>query len=180
MRKNFFIGILLFLLGIWVAQLIGKEYFATYGYLNSFHRERFVEEDLNLVDLFWNILWTRGKQFFLIWILQMSVCKRVLPLFLKALFVFLLGFFLAVCCMITGANGIWVVFATLFPHGICYFGALLGILDTRRMILPERRQKVKAVIMQSAICILLMMSGAILETVVGTRILRYVLKASKY
>ena len=70
MRKEFLVYIILFLGGIWIAQLIGKDYFATYGYLNSVHIERFVQEEMNYVDLFWNILWTRGKQFLIIWMLR--------------------------------------------------------------------------------------------------------------
>lgn len=180
MRKEFLVNIILFLGGIWIAQLIGKDYFATYGYLNSVHIERFVQEEMNYVDLFWNILWTRGKQFLMIWMLQMTACKRILPILLKLLFAFLLGFLLMVCCITVGPTGLLVVLATLFPHGICYFLAVWGLFGWQQTMRFEKRQRVKEIVIQIVICMLLIISGGILETVVGTRMLRYILKVSKY
>lgn len=180
MRKEYLVYIVLFLGGIWVAQLIGKDYFVTYGYLNTNHLDGFIREETDYVDLFWHILWTRGKQFLAIWILQLTFLKRVLPVLIKLLLTFLTGFLLMVCCMTVGATGLLLVLAAIFPHGICYLLALWGILGWQQTRVLDRKRRAKTIVLEVGICMLLIISGGILETIVGTRILKYILKVSKY
>lgn len=179
MKREYLIWVILFLGGIWSAQLIGKEYFFTYGYFNPYHLKRFVASEIDYVDLFWNLLWTRGKQFVALWILRMTPWKRGLPMILKMLFIFLIGFILMVCCMTVGATGVMVLLAALFPHGICYFVAVIGLLGNDQSMSWDQAKRGISIARKIGLCTLFVVSGCILETIIGTRILRYVLEASR-
>lgn len=178
MRREYLSYILLFLAGMWIAQVIGREYFMEYGYLTPYHLRNFAEAEMDYVDLFWNLLWTRGKQFLGLWILQMTPCRRILPVLLKRLVVLIMGFFLMVCCMIVGSMGILILLVVLFPQGICYGIGIVGMLGGNRDF-ALREGKHGAMLGKIGISILFMITGCILETILGTRLLRYILKASK-
>lgn len=168
MRKDTLGFILIFLCGLWVAQLIGKEYFLTYGYLNPYQVNDYIQETFDYVDLFWNILWIRGEQILLIVIFRMTKMKRMLPIALKGLLIFTMGFLLMVCGMIFGGVGILVLLVAVFPQGICYFFAIYSLIVTEENC-------VKTKVIKVIFCMLLVVSGCILETVVGTRLLKWTL-----
>lgn len=177
MKKENGIYLILFLLGMWIAQVLGREFFTGYEELRNMMYADLANVSVDYIDLFWNDLWIRGKQFLsLVFLCVMGRgWKQYYPYGLKGVSAILAGMWLMECVTIFGGAGICFFLASFFPQWICY-GLAIGLLflgEGSREICRKRNGKKVAILV--GVCGLLLVGGAILETVVGTRLVRGVL-----
>lgn len=173
-RKGIIFAILL-IAGIFGAQLFGTEFLRTYGFLNEYNLRAFARADLDKLNLFWNILWARGKLFLLLVILASTPARKWLLSGLEGILAFLIGFYGAACVICEGALGIGIFFLSLFPHGLLYGAAFFGFLHIERPVFYSKKKHVLSYILAIAIVLLLLVIGCILETGVGSVLLQRLL-----
>lgn len=176
MKRNLWICFLFLLAGILVAQLLGAEFFEAFGYLTDGQLQSFAVSSPDMMDLFWNILWKRGKLFFLVGLLCATSLKRLLPTAAKLLASFLSGFFAAVCILRMGIGGVLFLLAAVFPHGICYVLAGIRIYRLRPMYGADGKRKSAGLLLSVLWIWTLVLVGCISETLLGTRLLQWILK----
>ncbi len=177
MKKELLFVTILLLAGIFSAQLIGKQFFSTYGFLNEYHLQIYANTKLEWLTLFWNIMWERGKLFLLIIMFFGTPLKKTLPWILKSVLFYTIGLFGTACVMNLGIKGIGVLILSLLPHGIFYLMALLVVFRMERPIIyKETKYWLKKILMIGIICVLFVI-GCLIETTIGTYLLQILLKA---
>ena len=176
MKKEIAIGICFCFAGILCTCLFGYEYFTTYGFLNAYHMEAFAAADTEYLPPLANIVWERGKLFLAVAVLSLTVLRPVLPLVLRCLLYFTGGVFLAACVMNMGIRGIIFFIASLLPHGLFYFCALLLLLgiDYHRFYNRKNPWLMKTAWICSVIVLVLL--GCMTEASLGVSLLRLVVK----
>jgi hypothetical protein len=173
MKKEFVIIICFSLAGVLCSCFFGNDYFATYGFLNEYHMKSFAGATPDWLLLLGNIIWERTKFFVLMGILSATPVKRMIPLLLRSGFSFTGGVFLAACVMNMGIRGVLFFIVSCLPHGILYLLALLVMfrIDARQLRYG-RNPILKRMIYYMEIAVLVL-SGCILEAIVGTRLLQW-------
>lgn len=176
MKRDIWIGLLFLLGGILCAQLLGSEFFGNYGYLNEYQLQSFAYSKMDKMDLFWNVLWDRGKLFLVFVLICATSMRKLLPIVGKSLLGFLIGIFGTVCVMHLGAYGILFLLATLFPHWILYLAVLIMIYRFRPMYSHEGKRKNTRFFLQILLIWMLFLAGCVSETLIGTQLLQLLLK----
>ncbi len=176
MKKQILILLLLLLAGIFSAQLLGRGFFAEYGFLNEYHLRTFAAAKPDRMALFGSILWERGKLFLALAVLGLTPLKRVLPLMIEWILGFTIGFFGAACVMNLHAAGLGVLFLSLFPQGLFYLPVLFLLPAAGQP--PVYREKGYAVrkTLAFAILIILLIAGCLTEATAGTFFMQAFLK----
>lgn len=175
MKKEIIIGICFCMAGILCAAFFGYEYFTTYGFLNEYHMKSFAGTEWDSSSLLANILWERGKFFSLVWILSYTPVKKILPLILRCGLFFTMGVFLAACVLNMGPAGFAFFFASWIPQGFLYLAALLLLLHMEPgHFYHQKNVKLKKAAYVSAVLVLILF-GCVLEAVIGTKLLGFVI-----
>ncbi len=175
MKRKYMILVILLLAGIFAAQLFGTEFLRTYGFLNEYNLQTYAKADLDKLALFWNVLWARGKLFLLLVLLSSTPAKKWLLSGLEIAAAFLTGFYGTACVVCEGALGIGLFFLSLFPHGLLYAAAFVGFLRIERPLMYGRKKHIFSYILANVIVLLLLLTGCILETGVGSVLLQRLL-----
>ena len=177
MKRKCMILILLFLAGIFAAQLFGTDFLRTYGFLNEYHLRTFSSVKISKLDLFWNILWERGKIFLLIALLASTPIRRFLLPSLGCLLTFLTGFYGASCVICEGGWGMGLFLVSIFPHGLLYAAAVFGLLRTERPLFYINRKYRLSYLLAIGIMLLCLIIGCVLEAGVGSVLMQRLLSA---
>jgi len=173
MKKEIIVGSCFFVAGILCACFFGYEYFSTYGFLNEYHMQSFANAELNIPVLLGNIIWERGKFFLIIFLVACTPGKKIAPLILRCGICFTSGIFLAACTLNMGVGGILFFVVSWFPHGILYLLALIVIFCVDPHRFYNRRNPVLKKIALYASIVVMILLGCCVETVIGTRLLRW-------
>jgi hypothetical protein len=175
MKRKCILCLVLLLAGIFSAQLFGAEFLGTYGFLNEYYLKAFARANPDKLDLFWNILWERGKLFLVFALLAATPLRRWLRPFFLGIFSYLTGFYGAACLICQQLLGIGIFTLSLLPHGLLYAGALWFFLRLEPPALYCGKKYIFTYILAIVIVILLFLIGCILETAVSSPLLQNLL-----
>ena len=184
MRRQVLFLLVCFLAGVFSAQLFGTEFLVTYGFLNRHHIAAFVHADVPYLQVFWNVLWDRGKLFFFLAVLGMTPFQAVLPKLVKVVLAYTVGLFFWACLMNMGAYGILVCMGSVVPQILPYGAALVllfGLEGQPRYVGPGYTKssllRIPVIRYASAVAaiVLLIVMGAVLESSAGRLLLKAVL-----
>ncbi len=176
MKRNLWICVLFLLGGILSAQLLGADFFEACGYFSDGQLKSFAASSPDRMDLFWNILWKRGKLLLLTALLCATALKRLLPVAARLLASWLTGFFAAVCVLCMGIGGVLFLLAALFPHGICYAAAGIWMYRLHPMYGADGKRKSARLLLSVFGIWTLLLVGCISEALLGTCLLQGILK----
>lgn len=146
---------------------LSQEQFIAYAY-----------NETRFKDVFWSVLYERGKLLIGIILLMFTPLREKLSVILVSIFSFLFGFFCMSCILSLGMVGVVVAIFTVIPHGILYFIVILLLLQrrqTKRYIERNRRGKS---LLTFVILIFIFVAGCVLETVVGTQFVPWIIRLS--
>ena len=131
-------------------------------------------------DAFWNIMYERIKLFIFLFLLCFTPLRKYLSGIIVSVFSYIWGFFIMSCVIELGLAGVLVGMASVIPHGLLY-GALilmiLGVRDTRSYTHHNRGQLVLD-FMNIMIILLLFITGCVLEALVSTHFVPWVIRLS--
>ena len=173
-RKSWWI--VLFLAGVLLAQLLGSTYL-TETLLGADHLTNFAGQPLDPEELFFPILWKRGKLFFLIFLLCLTSFRRVVSKCLPVILLFVLGFYAGLCLACQGILGIGICFLSVFPHGVIYIFVLYLILHMKKPIQYSGKRYILTEFVSVLFVLLLFVAGCLLEATVGSFLLKHYLLA---
>lgn len=185
MKKQILFIAICFLSGVVSAQLFGTKFLTTYGFLNSYHIRAFVMGKTEYMQMFWNILWVRIKEYLFLALLGFTPVRKILPQFIKSVLAYTFGLFLWACVMNMGLYGILVCVCCIFPQGILYFTAIVLLIKLE--VQPRYvgagyeksswlRTSVTTHFFTILTIVILVIMGALLEALAGNVLLHMVLQ----
>jgi hypothetical protein len=177
MKRTCILCLILLLAGILTAQLFGAEFLGTYGFLNDYYLKAFARSNPDKLDLFWNILWERGKLFLFFALLAATPLRRWLRPLLLGLFFYFTGFYGAACLICQQLLGLGIFVLSLLPHGAFYAAAACFFLRLEPPGMYCGKKYIFSYILAIAIVMLLFLIGCILETAVSSPLLWKLLAA---
>lgn len=176
MKKDIGILLLFLLLGILVAELLGDEFLVTYGFLSEYQLHSFGTANIDRMNLFWNVLWERGKGMLVIALISATPLRGMLPRVGEGILGFVLGFFASVCVLQMGFLGILVVFAALLPHGAVYLIALILLYQLKPTYTSEGRKRKAGFFLRILVIWMLFLVACLMETYIGTGLLQMIIR----
>lgn len=129
-------------------------------------------------DVFWNVLYERVKLLIFLVLLCFTPIRKKLSVVLISVFSFIWGFFLMSCICGLGIVGLVVGLCSAIPHGLLYGGALFLFIQKRN----TRNYLVKENVVQNIVVYifiaLLFISGCVVESLMGTHFIPWVIRLS--
>lgn len=179
MKKSFYILIILFICGIISADvcigMLVKERNTLFDldvYI-SFANAKFAFK-----DVFWNIVYERAKLFAMVLILCFTPIRERMVAFFLALFCFIWGFYMMNLISVLGGAGIVVGIAVVLPHGILYGILFFLMVWGREGHRYRRNEKVMMNIGTYIFLLLLFVTGCVVETLMGTHFVPWLIRLS--
>ena len=123
-------------------------------------------------------MYERMRIFGIVLIICYTPLKKIFRYIIAPVFSFMWGFFLMSCIISLGVAGLFVGLASVLPHGILY-GMIVWIL---MVVNGERRYYIKDRIVKDVIryifCVLLFITGCVLESVIATHFIPWIIRLS--
>lgn len=178
MKKFLIFLIVLFILGMLVSDVAVSQVKDTYNLLNLEKYIEYANAKIQFNDVFESVIYERVRVFGMILIICLTPFKKIMTKILAPIFCFSWGFFLMSCIIGIGVAGLFVGLASVIPHGFLY-GALLWIVLRNN---NERRYYAKNKIVQDVLKglfgVLLFVTGCVLETLVATYFIPWIIRLS--
>lgn len=131
-------------------------------------------------DVFWNILYERIKLFVFIILLCFTPLRNFLAGLIVSVFSFIWGFFIMSCIAELGLAGVVVGIASVIPHGLFYGAMIMMMLSGREghSYTYQNSERIALNIANVVIMILLLITGCVLESLVSTHFIPWVIRLS--
>lgn len=184
MAKSSWFIFLFFILGIITANLLGKDWFMTYGGLDQYVLSEIGMQEISYDKYFLYVCWQRIRLVIVMLILAKLVRKNILVYVCLCLLTFSFGFLLSMAVLESGIIGILIISGAVFPQVLPYMAAFylwqkLMISGSQKVTYKyhsKRTIKQKMpMIGYYLIIFLLVICGIILESYVNPFILRKII-----
>ena len=177
MKKLIRIGLIFFLAGILVAELLGEEFFSGIGFLERKTLLTYAALRPEPASLFGSVLWIRGRAFLLLLLLCMTPLKKFLGVGATFIFGWSGGFLVTACVIMLGWIGIPLSVAAVLPHGILYVLAGILIVRFRNRYHTITKKNMLPILAESMLIFILFLAGCLLETVLSAKLIYTILSA---
>lgn len=178
MKKFLFILLIIFISGILSADICLKQIQEGEAVLNLSLLEQYATAKLVFKDVFWNVLYERTKLFGILILLCFTPSKEKLGIILAPVFCFIWGFFLMSCIMELGAAGVVVGLATVFPHGILYCSIAIFLFSKQQQRGYYKKNPFVVNMGKYMLLILLFVTACVMESLVSTHFIPWVIRLS--
>lgn len=134
----------------------------------------------NLVyqDVFWNILYERLKLVSFLFLLCFTPLRDLLGVMVVSVFSYIWGFFIMSCIAELGLAGVVVGIASVLPHGLLYGALIMMFLSQKNTHTYHYKGKIAFNIVSYIVMILLLITGCVLESLVSTHFIPWVIRLS--
>jgi len=140
--------------------------------------KEFANAKLLFRDIFWNILYERIKLFGVIILLCFTPLKdKLFPVFLS-IFSFVWGFFFMNTITELGVAGVVVSLGAVLPQGLFYMGVFSIILKERSERKYRYKNQVVRMITMILFVVLLFITGCVIESLMSTHFIPWVIRLS--
>ena len=178
MKKIFIMLLLLFLCGIisgdFIAEslkedgvLLGIEVYKEYAYSKPIFEE-----------IFWQILFERCKCLMIVGILIMTPIRKVIPLVLVGIAVFILGFFTMSNIISLGVVGLLIAIATFLSQFLFYGGMVFVIYGRGGRRKLRQGEKIALRTLTIVLAMMLFVAGCVVESLVGVHLIPWMIRLS--
>lgn len=178
MKKFLIVLIILFICGLLSADVSIKQIQDSEVLVGLEVYKEYANAKLTFKDVFWNILYERIKLFGVLLLLCFTPIKEKIGAILAPVFSFVWGFFLMSCIMELGIAGLVVGLASVLPHGLLYGGVIWMVLGKRRTRSYHTRDRIALNIASYIFMLLLFITGCIIESLIGTHFIPWVIRLS--
>ena len=180
MKKSFFILAILFVCGVISADICTEILKEGNKLFNLDMYKTYANAELVYRDIFWNILYERIKLFGFLLLLCFTPIRRYIGAIVICLFSFIWGFYIMICIVELGLAGVVVGIACVLPHGLLY-GIMLTMIFAKNEIRTYSYQS-KGTIGRNIVDIfsvlLLFITGCVLESIVSTHFIPWLIRLS--
>lgn len=178
MKKFVLMLCIIFLCGFISADLCMEKLADSHALLDIEMYEGYANADIAFKDVFWNILYERIKLVLILGLLCFTPMKESVSVVLVSAFSFAWGFFFMTCISQLGMAGIVVGIASVLPHSI-FYGGIFAILIFRKNKYSYYQKDRMVLGVASYIAILfLFAAGCVIESVMGTHFIPWVIRLS--
>lgn len=172
-QKLFLDFLVLFLLGIVLANMLSADSFQQNGSLTRYYLKQFQYADIQTQELLWHV----GCSRMILFVVLLVVGSLSKTLWFHILFVAWSGFAYGYFCVLTigafGAKGLMLCVLALFPQFLAYIPVYLGLVQ----LAGQQRTRAGWRRFAAIVCLLLgMVGGILLESYINPIILQKVLK----
>lgn len=178
MKKFLIVLIIIFICGILSADVCIEQIQESDILVDIDYYKEYANAKLAFKDVFWNILYERIKLFCVLLLLCFTPLKEKIGAILAPVFSFIWGFFLMSCIVELGIAGLVVGLASVIPHGILYGGAIWIVLSKRRTRSYHMKDRIPLNIATYLFMILLFITACVVESLVGTHFIPWVIRLS--
>lgn len=178
MKKFLIVLIILFICGVLSADVCLKQIEDSAVVVGRDVYEQYANAKLEFKNVFWSILYERIKLFGVLLLLCFTPIKEKIGVILALIFSFTWGFFLMSSIIELGFAGLVVGLASVIPHGILYCGSIWLMLRKNQTRTYLAREKMMINIASYIGIILLFITGCILESLVGSYFIPWVIRLS--
>lgn len=165
-KKSSLIGILSFLIGIVLVNLIGEDYLSTHGIIPFWSELSTGFSNVSYDRYFCYILLQRLKVIIVIALLTNIISRELIAKTAPCFLFFLIGIFMTMSIMDRGIYGVVIVLAAMFPQWLCYSAAFLFYAKCRE------REKRK---LQVAVIFVFLFAGCVSEAYVSPLLLKNII-----
>ena len=167
---------IIFLCGLISADLCIEKLVDSQALLDIEMYEGYANANITFKDVFWNILYERIKLVLILGLLCFTPMKESVSVILVSVFSFAWGFFFMTSIAQLGMAGIVVGIASVLPHGV-FYGAIFAILLFRKNKYGYYQKDRLTLGIASYIAILLLfLAGCVVESVMGTHFIPWVIR----
>ncbi len=165
-KKSSLIGILSFLIGIVLVNLIGEDYFSAHGIIPFWSELSTGFSNVSYDRYFCYILIQRLKVTIGIILLANVISRELMVKTAPCCLFFLIGIFMTMSIMDRGIYGVVIVLAAMFPQWLCYSAAFLFYAKCRE------REKGK---LQMVMIFVFLLAGCVSEAYVSPLLLKNII-----
>ncbi len=178
MKKFLIVLIIIFICGILSADVCIEQIQDSAVLIGLDFYKEYANAKLAFKDVFWNILYERIKMFGVLLLLCFTPIKEKIGVILAPVFSFIWGFFLMSCIIELGVAGLVVGLASVLPHGLLYGGVIWMALSKRRTRSYHMKDRVALNVATYIFMMLLFITGCVMESLVGTHFIPWVIRLS--
>lgn len=178
MKKFLIVLIIIFICGILSADVCLSHIKDSEVFMDLDFYKEYANTKLAFKDVFWNILYERIKLFGVLLLLCFTPIKEKIMAVLIPLFSFIWGFYLMSCIIELGIAGLVVGLASVLPHGL-FYGGVIGLLFAKRRNRNYHvKNRIAINIGMYILMLLLFVTACIIESLVGTHFVPWVIRLS--
>lgn len=178
MKKFFIVLIIIFICGLLSADVCLKQIQESEVFLGVDFYTQYAHYELEFKNVFWNILYERVQLFGVLLLLCFTPIKEKVLQLLIPLFSFVWGFYLMSCIVNLGVAGVVVGLASVIPHGVLY-GSIIALMVRRQSMRRYHLENNMAKNMVLYVLGMLMfLSACVIESLVGTHFIPWVIRLS--
>lgn len=178
MKKSFFMLFVFFLCGIISADICINVIKDSNVLMNLEVYEGYANADLVYKNVFWNVLYERIKLFSFLFLLSFTPLKKYLGILLTSIFSFIWGFFIMSCIMVLGMAGVVTGIFSVLPHGLFYAVLIVLVIKHRDTYVYRQKREMVVSILNYVVMLLLLITGCVLESLIGTHFIPWVIRLS--
>jgi len=178
MKKFLIVLIIIFICGILSADVCLNEIKESEVLVGIDFYKEYANAKLAYKDVFWNNLYERIKLFVILLLLCFTPIKEKIGVILASVFSFIWGFFLMSCIIELGVAGLVVGLASVIPHGFLYGGVVWMVLGKRRSRSYHTRDRAVIIVVSYILMSMMFITGCVVETLVGTHFIPWVIRLS--
>ena len=184
MKKEQWVMIPAFLIGIILANLAERELFMTSGIFNTYYLHQYSWRMIDGNRLFCHILLERGRMAFLIFLLGQVMNGKMFSILMQGIIGVTFGFLAVASIVNLGARGILIAVGGLFPQWMFYLSGIVYYINCRKeqyAIVPSgsRVGNLPAYLTRLVFLLMLLMTGIIAESYVNPLRFEYLAKIVK-
>ena len=176
MKKFLLMLLILFLCGIISADLCIEKLANSSSLLDIELYEGYANANIVLKDMFWNIFYERVKFVLILILLCFTPIREWISVLLISIFCFAWGFFFMSCVTELGLAGIVVGIASVLPHGLLYGGIVMVLSIHKNSHSYYHRDTTPFSLVTYIAIILLFITGCIIESIMGTHFIPWVIR----
>ena len=178
MKKFLIVLMIIFICGVLSADVCLKQIKESNVFLSVDFYEQYANAKMTFKNVFWNILYERTKLFGILLVFSFTPIKEKLGILLLPLFSFIWGFYMMSCIIELGVAGIVVGLASVLPHGIFYGVGIGGLFIQRQDRVYYRKNEGIRYIAKYLFILLLFITACVIESLVGTHFIPWVIRLS--
>lgn len=176
MKKFLLMLLILFICGIISADLCVEKLLNSNVLLDIEIFRGYANAKLAFKDVFWNVLYERAKLIVILILLCFTPIREKIIYILISIFSFMWGFFCMSCISELGFAGAAVGITSVFPHGIFYVGMVVLLLQNNAHNSYHQKDRVTLNAVTYMSMILMFVTGCIIESLMGTHFIPWVIR----
>lgn len=179
MKKSFFMLMILFICGFISADVCINIIKDSSALINLEMYKEYANASLVFKDVVWNILYERLKLFGFVFLLCFTPLRKRLGILLVSVFSFVWGFYIMSCILELGLAGVVIGIAAVFPQGLFYGVLIITMLRERSVHNYHYKGKIALNILSCMVMVLLFVTGCVMEGLISTHFIPWVIRLSQ-